>query len=707
MNRHLFVDTQSSTASQTGMPETSVMAYKPGDIIDGSYKLTHLLGQGGMGVVFGCHHMVLDKDYALKLIYGAELTAEHWERFKDEAKALARLRHPNIVGIYNMGIDKGNCPFYVMDLLSGEALDTLVQSSVRLPVPLLLDLFSDVACALGSAHERGIIHRDVKPSNLMLVRDDKGCIVSVKVVDFGIARISETGATLTDQSKTSQSQTPPGIIFGTPFYMSPEQCKGAQVDHRSDIYSLGCAFFEALTGSPPFRGRSSFHTYILHQNEPPPKLAAFGLQCENLASLELAVAKMLAKNPDDRYHCMSQLKHDLERIKAGKSIVARSLSDGNSIAVGALSPKFSPLNRAGCLEKIGAVAGAICVLGVGAAMTAYFARPEGLGLMVQHSSRPVTQSSSLESFVDEMGADTDEVDRAMTDGPDTMKERHKFEQAVRPFITNPSWRMTKFKVAKPVAAFNFPREFAVGAIKVGDFEPVYARGVILAPDDKRVCLYLPSTVTEFPEIFAKFGPNDATGLEAAFRRPAEVIPTLAKWPRLDELSFFNSLLKALPNWEDWEESALTDADLPAIDKLTNLKSLGLCGPDVSGKKIAQMRLLSSLETLKLKRIGDQQALLDALPQHDNIKEIWLVGQNTTDEQLKSLTGMDNLETLRIRGSRLTPASLATFMQMKALKYLWLDRNSWSEADKERFKKAIPGCRFEKVLDYKFWYAVPK
>ncbi len=117
-------------------------SYQAGDIIDGVYELKQVLGRGGMGVVFSCRHSVLDADCALKLLYGEDLTDGSWKRFKSEAKALARLKHPGIVGIYNMGVDKGECPYFVMDLLSGESLDTVLRRQGRLPVPQVLDLFN-------------------------------------------------------------------------------------------------------------------------------------------------------------------------------------------------------------------------------------------------------------------------------------------------------------------------------------------------------------------------------------------------------------------------------------------------------------------------------------------------------------------------------------------------------------------------------------
>jgi eukaryotic-like serine/threonine-protein kinase len=310
------------------------ITYRPGDVVDGHYELTAELGSGGMGSVFACRHMVLDKEYAIKLLSGRGVTRELWTRFQKEAKVLARLDHPGIVKIHNMGVDGGVTPYYVMDLLSGESLADLIKRTKYLPVRQALSFFCEVAGALGSAHAKGIIHRDIKPSNLMVIRDDRKKIARIKIVDFGIARWSK-------QAAGAQSQTATGVTIGTPFYMSPEQCQGASVDERTDIYSLGCALFEALTGEPPFRGENAFQTFMMHQNDTPPRLKERRPGGDFPPELEMAVEKMLRKSPDTRYQTMLQVEQILQAIetlpagKEGKKIGERR-ENPNQRAVAAI-----------------------------------------------------------------------------------------------------------------------------------------------------------------------------------------------------------------------------------------------------------------------------------------------------------------------------------------------------------------------------------
>jgi serine/threonine protein kinase len=675
--------------------------YRPGDLVDTTYLLTNFLGQGGMGVVFSCEHTVLVKKFAIKLLDGELLTELHWDRFKAEAKALARLNHPAIVGIHNMGVDKGQCPYFVMDLLSGETLDALVKRDGRLSPEQALDLFIQVADALSSAHAQGIIHRDVKPSNLMLVKDSAGQIIGIKVVDFGIASVSTLG-----QSQ-NQSQTIPGLIFGTPYYMSPEQCQGGKADARSDVYSLGCTIFEALTGSPPFRGDNSFHTYMMHQTAVPPALTS---RCPDVTfpdGLEQALERMLAKSADDRYQTMAQVKHNFERIRDGKPIVARGVGDAYANCESDHDANIGQ-PKSGQFEKVAAIGIVLAVLVGGLFLTAHFARAVNKPIQPSTVVQPSTKDSTPNlDFQGEMGASVEEVDMLMHEGADAEAEERKFKILAKPYLDDPAWMATRFKVTKPLCGFNFPRTFVVGAIQIGAGAPTMATGFIPAPEGSRVCVFLPGVVTDAPGMLDKFGSQDVSALEAVFTKPSAVIPRLAGWTNLTELSFFDSLIKALPSCERWDESDLSDSDLPFIDKLTNLRSLGLCGPKVTGGAVCEMTLLSAIEVLRLKRISDLPTLLKTLPAFDNIKEIWLVGQNITDDQLQYLSRMKNLESITIRRSCLTPASLATFARMPRLRHLRLDRNNWSELEKESFKKAIPGCSFEPVVDGRFWLATPK
>jgi len=700
---------------KTSVPGASgaEIQYKAGDIVDGTYRLQSPLGKGGMGVVFACTHLALNQNYAIKLLADTGMSGENWTRFQVEAKALARLNHPGIVAIYNMGIDGGLVPYYVMDLLSGETLDQLIHKSGRLPVEQVLDYFIQIADAISVAHAQDIIHRDIKPSNLMLVRDSSNKITGVKVVDFGIARLSNQGF-------KTQSQTATGLIFGTPYYMSPEQCQGSRVDLRSDIYSLGCTIFEALTGAPPFRGESAFHTFMMHQNTPAPRLSARLPQEHFPDSLELCLSKMLSKDPADRYQSMGQVKHDLERIKKGKDITTAALAKTSQGLPGGSGynedggGESSGATNSTKLFLVSALLFVIVMVAVGAGAYAILSKNASTnkmesGQQYKTSYNPISPIISIAVDPDSLrqaGCSEKEVAFLKTyDSYTAHKEQEEVEHQFARYMEN-ALKANYHFLNKQGTAFMFPPNYIIGEIAVGNTKPVPVYGVIPIIKGSDVCFYQNYCIRDQANFVKLFHLDDLTGLELCLHRPGEAIREIKNWKRLKHLCFYDSLTKPVPGWENFDRSRLSNKDLVEIDKMQNLQSLGLCGPDISSEKVAQMSLLKKVSALRLKNIYNMTPLLQLLPQLGNIKELWLNGLEIQDQDLEALTAMPNLESLRITRTLITPKSLPYFKRMHSLKKLSLDRY-WTEADQEQFKAELPIINFETVLDTSYWNSYPK
>ncbi len=299
----------------------SAFDYRPGETVGGDYRLVQLLGRGGMGTVFAAEHRYIKgKQYALKLLSREQVTDDNLKRFQREAVALARLSHPGIVQIYNFGIDKDVCPYYVMEIVDGISLADLIKQSGPLDEFRALDLFIQIAEALDYAHRSGIVHRDIKPSNVMLVKQKGDLKPQIKIVDFGIVRLA------IDDEREKQKLTATGDIFGTPLYMSPEQTTGGAVTFASDVYSLGCTLYEVLTGRPPFKGANAFATLEQHQKDKPAPLRNAYEGGRFSDAIESIVARMLAKRKEDRYQSMQQLVRDLLRAQEGKRVYAEGLT---------------------------------------------------------------------------------------------------------------------------------------------------------------------------------------------------------------------------------------------------------------------------------------------------------------------------------------------------------------------------------------------
>lgn len=265
----------------------------------GIYRLTRFLGRGGMGEVWRAFDTQLERDVALKLLHRDQLANEEAvKRFYREARAVAKLNHPHIMHVHAIGEQNGII-YLVMEMVEGENLARRLADHGPMPLSQALQIVQQTVAGLGYAHTRGIIHRDIKPSNLMLAEG-----FQIKITDFGLAKAVEQ-----DVSTTGSS-----AMLGTPAYISPEQIRGLAADHRSDIYALGCTFFQLLTGELPFRGPMA--TVLLkHIQEPLP-------EPEHLVALRdgavmAVIRKMTAKNPDDRFQTYGGLSAALAALETG------------------------------------------------------------------------------------------------------------------------------------------------------------------------------------------------------------------------------------------------------------------------------------------------------------------------------------------------------------------------------------------------------
>jgi serine/threonine protein kinase len=264
----------------------------------GRYRIIAELGRGAMGVVYKAHDSMLDRTVAIKTILvssDAEVRAEYEARFHQEAKAAARLNHPNIITVHDIGRE-GDINFMAMELLEGVDLRELMKRG-PLPLSLAFDIASQVADGLAFAHEHGIVHRDIKPGNIMIVRERHA-----KIMDFGIARM-----------RLSDVKTQTGAMLGSPKYMSPEQINGERADHRSDVFSLGVTVFEMLTGQAPFSGAElgQLMYQVAHADTP----AASSVNPALPTMIDLVLAKALEKAPDARYQDAREFAADLRTCK--------------------------------------------------------------------------------------------------------------------------------------------------------------------------------------------------------------------------------------------------------------------------------------------------------------------------------------------------------------------------------------------------------
>ncbi len=315
MSKRLFMLKEAERGSTFGntqeSAESTFINLAPGAIIGGAYKVKKLIGKGGMGEIYLADHLNLGSERALKLVPPDAVTEVGWMRFQQEARAVAKLNHKNVVQISDLGIHEGCLPFCAMEYVAGNNLAELLQQYGPMPLEQAIEIFKQICDGVEYAHRNGIIHRDLKPGNIMVTYETGK--PTVKILDFGLAK-------LTQGDRHKQSLTAVGDIFGSPFYMSPEQCAGDRVDNRSDLYSIGCTLFECLTGRPPFTGKLSGAIIFQHQEADAPQLSSVPGTSRMPDAVDVVVAKLLRKNPVERYQTAGELKSDLERVERGESV---------------------------------------------------------------------------------------------------------------------------------------------------------------------------------------------------------------------------------------------------------------------------------------------------------------------------------------------------------------------------------------------------
>jgi eukaryotic-like serine/threonine-protein kinase len=268
----------------------------------GPYKLIDELGRGGTGVVYRAEHQALGKPVAIKVLYvdvASDPVAA--SRFIREARAASRARHPGIVDVTDFGTLHDGRSYLVMELVEGQTIDQLLGDGALDPLRAVL-LIRQIALALEAAHRAGVVHRDLKPANIFILAEPERGDPVIKIGDFGAAKLETPGL--------SPAVSQNNLVFGTPYYMSPEHASGRPTDRRTDVYALGCVLFELISGQVPFVGETTFEIMTKQVNDPPPPLTSpYG---PLPAAVERVVSRALAKSADHRYQSAAEMAGDLD-----------------------------------------------------------------------------------------------------------------------------------------------------------------------------------------------------------------------------------------------------------------------------------------------------------------------------------------------------------------------------------------------------------
>ncbi len=623
-------------------------------LIDERYQIVTTIGQGGSGRVYLIVDLVRSRQLALKTL---ELNLDQqisWARFEREARIASRLNHPHIARVYDFGLLDKKLPYLVMELVHGQTLFDRVKNNGPLTGHETLIVFKAMASALLYAHGLNIIHRDIKPANIILTTDMHGEITGAKLIDFGLSKCG--GGT-----EFAQSLTATGEVFGSPYYMSPEQWNGETLSASADMYSLGVSLFETLSGNVPYQGENAFATALLHTTKPVPYLGDLSNPPDNHANWDLILQKMLAKTPERRYENMADLNDDLNRLSQCQRIdseVIRASSAPSSSFLAPLSDHKSKLLWALIF---------ITFLILSAFATLIF-----------------------NAFPSTVGYNKSEADSEQLPIPGITRTLHTYT-VVRDLTEEGQTR------------FYFP-ENSMGKFKAGEYT-INASGVVILPMHLPLKFSPNELFLQQPHLFQNFHPNDLAELSIK-GCPVEFNDRAMEY--IGSLTGLKSL--------EVKNCAITSKSINTLNQLPSLTEMVLEDTDIQGSDLLKFNRLKELKTLEVCDIADVRNVLPTLKNNQHIKHLALNNDNLQNQDLKIISSLSNLEFLELNANKqidedglrlladlpkltrlsishiaFDPSCSKTLAKFKQLKILAIGTHHWSASEVAALKRALPLC----------------
>ncbi len=674
-----FHEKTQHTGEISSKPYEATSGFALNELIGGSYRVLEFIGEGGMGLVYKVEHIHMNKTLALKVLKTEHLSENVWKRFRLEAQAISRLDHANIIKIYDMNQTPDGRPFYTMELLAGESLADYLQEYRRLPLDQALPVFRQVCSALAYAHERGIIHRDIKPGNIMLLESTgSGLGYRVKIVDFGIVKVLDGG------EQIGQGLTMQGEVFGSPLYMSPEQCAGSKLDARADMYSVAVTLFQALTGKPPLLGRTAAETTIMHHTVMPPSLAEVA-GVDFPPELEAVVAKMLAKAPDERYRSLAEVASVLLTIERKYSGAPLPLGSAEPLRINEalfdtelIVSENSETGESNSLENrnsksvvaIAALFSVVAIVAIVFLCSRLWASPAKPKVSVS-SATYVGLNPSIEASKKQLAAELDAVE--VTSSPETDKAIALFmKERKEPYFT---------RAKDGTTTFSFPDQISIGVISTigaGGPQSYQAMGKFTLPPWRQISFTANAISLAHPELLKFFPANSLDCLNFTGLKPRSAV--------LIDCIMGQQNLIAL----DLSATEINESDLRAISGLKKLGSLHIDTCNISNRALFDSKLLQRLRVVGLLNLRDCMPVLKSLLLSKRLNSLALMsanlkksdfaiiakmsrltsldlsGTNIDDNDLKQLTVLRNVRFINLFATRITKQSVPTLRKFPAL-----------------------------------------
>jgi tRNA A-37 threonylcarbamoyl transferase component Bud32 len=614
--------------------------FVPDDVIDDRYRIISVLGRGGCGCVYKVVQMSLKKQFALKTLNPVNTSEITTLRLHKEAQAASRLEHPNLVRAVDFGMINGTQPFLVMDLVEGPTLGQYLKTHGRTSMSTALEIFRPLCDALAYAHLQGVVHRDLKPSNVILAPDESGGHKFVpKVVDFGIAKLMSSEAT------HAMTLTATGDIFGTPLYMSPEQCMGTGVDGRSDIYALGCMLFETLTGAPPFSGTNALEVMMQHSSGTVPSLKEASLGEIFPPALERVILRMLAKEPQNRYQNCSAVATDLAAIDRG-DFAEISETPG---AVTLRQQRREQVSSSLVFALIGIVCGATM---------GYCAH--------QYLTPPPAPQAKPEEAVEGNG----------------------------PFGLDTGFSYYS-KVLSDKKVFEFPtsHKHSLGDIywwqsgKLKQISCVKTQAVQAVPKDAQLIFKIESEMLVAPDLWPRFRPTELTGviveLHSCYVDEDRLNQSIREITQQDALRILILEMKSI--------SAKTFLSIGGLSHLRWLDATEIITDDskLTGKLVSRLRNLQNLRVLRLQKVASVSPALTELVSSTSLRRLSLVAEDVTQEDINLIARIKPIEVLSFRRTDLTKMPikpLDELAKLPNLKKVVVESRLLAESDPQTLRR---------------------
>jgi len=655
------------------------------------YEFLGETGRGGMAVIYKARDRKTGRMVAIKKLIAATLTETAFLRFQQEAKAITSLRHPNIIMVHEFGVAEDGEPYMVMDFIEGSNLGQLIKDKGHLTVEESMHRFIQLCDALQHAHAAGVLHRDLKPGNVMLSSAD-GSFADARLVDFGIAKL------MTQEGEDAHKLTMTGQLFGSPPYMSPEQCRGFELDARTDIYSMGCVMFEALTGRVPIRGETILETIMMQVSETAPAMKEVRPDLEFPSILETIIAKTLAKDPADRYQSMRDLMVAL--MEAG--IEMRSPGTIAHTVVTVQQPKS--------LLPTYVSVGIICFTIFASAIFG-FVKQEALN----KKTRELEQSELFRQQLLTLTPSEDLTDQMVAEilQSDLRQTEIDFQNAVK--ITDSSmYNVAKLKTLskidltdcrqigdeglKPLATLSDLHKLMLDRTRVSD----KGMETLLKVKHLNLLCVAQTLVTN-------------KGLETIGRMPyitrlsIGFLPLVTgkgieklkdlhlQWLFMPGLKLDNSLesLAKIPSLErlDLHDSWLDDHQLSQLKNMTQLLYLDINGTDITSKGIQNISNLTNMSFLHMGINNIHDEAIDFIMGFQTLYELDLHATMITDRGVKKLAHLKTLRNLDISATQTGDEGVAAIATLPYLEKLDLEGTYISDAALEKLK----ACKTLKLL----------